>query len=236
MKKQLLGLVVLLLFLSITGFAQNSVQLNIHHKLGVTDFALETSAQNNLEHDLQFSRLQYYISEITLVHDGGMETPINFVWILVNAAESTQVDLGDYNIDSLEMIKFHVGVDKNHNHLDPATYQASHPLAPQFPSMHWGWASGYRFIALEGTAGPNLDQTFELHGLDDDNYFETSIPLNVIASNNEIVVNLDADYTRALEDIAVNAGVIVHGDDAEAKQSLENFRDYVFSPSSVYTS
>ncbi|MBK7304311.1 MAG: hypothetical protein IPI90_13940 [Saprospiraceae bacterium] len=27
------------------------------------------------------------------------------------------------------------------------------PLAFQDPSMHWGWTSGYRFIALEGMIG-----------------------------------------------------------------------------------
>lgn len=236
MKKVVQNLVVFTMLLSTSLGAQNSIQLNIHHKLGEADFALETSAKNNLDHDFEFSRLQYYISEITIVHDGGMETPFNFTWVLVNATEPTQVDLGDENINVVERLKFHIGVDKNHNHLDPAGYQASHPLAPQFPSMHWGWASGYRFIALEGNGGPSLNQLFELHGLDDANYFETSVPLTVEASNGEVIINLDADYTRALENIQVNTGVIVHGDDAEAKQCLENFRDYVFSPASGTTS
>ena len=47
-----------------------------------------------------------------------------------------------------------------------------------------------------------------------------------------MTINIDADYTRVLEDIEVNGGVIVHGGYAEAKQALENFRDFVFSPSS----
>ena len=47
-----------------------------------------------------------------------------------------------------------------------------------------------------------------------------------------VIINIDADYTRALEDINVTAGIIVHGDYGEAKQCLENFRDFVFSAAS----
>lgn len=235
MKKSILFIAALFLFTS-SMFAQNSVQLNIHHKLANNSFAMETAAVNNISNDFEVTRLQYYISEISIIHDGGAETIMEDLYVLVDAGEATQVDLGDFDITSVEMVKFHLGVDEATNHLDPSSYSPNHPLAPQSPSMHWGWAAGYRFVAIEGFGGANYNQLFQLHGLGDNNYFLTEIPVTVEAENNEVVIDLDADYTRALENITVNNGLIVHGDYAEAQKCLENFRDYVFSQSSETTS
>lgn len=212
--------------------AQTTVQLNIHHKLAEMDFAMNIAAKNNMNHEFSFDRLEYYISEITLVHDGGQETLIENLHILAEATSTTKVELGSFDIESVEQIQFHIGVDPDHNHLDPSSYHAAHPLAPKSPSMHWGWAAGYRFVALEGKGGSGLNQNLELHGLGDTNYFSSQVDLDVSADNNNLVtIDLDADYTRALENIAVNSGIIVHGDQLQAKQCLENFRDLVFSPS-----
>ncbi len=235
MKKSLLIAISFLMF-GVSNYAQNNVQFKINHKLGDADFAMETGAKNNIDHDFEVTRLEYYISEIKITHDGGAETTIEDLWILVNANQDTQVDLGDHDINAVEKVTFGIGVDEAHNHLDPASYQASHPLAPKFPSMHWGWTAGYRFVAFEGNGGSAFNQLFQLHGLEDDNYFQTEIELDIVADNNEILINLDADYARGLEDITVNSGVIVHGGNAEAKKCLENFRDYVFSPASETTS
>lgn len=216
--------------------AQNNVILNINHKLGDADFAMNQAAKNNMDHDFKITRLEYYISEITLVHDGANETLVDDLWVLANAGTKTEVDLGEHDISSVEKIIFHIGVDPDHNHLDPSSYQSSHPLAPKSPSMHWGWTAGYRFVALEGHGGSNLNQLVQLHGLGDNNYFTTEIELDVAAENNVVTIDLDADYTKALEDISVNSGVIVHGDNLQARQCLENFRDFVFSPSSITSS
>ncbi len=234
--KKLLLFTTMFLAMSISSFAQNNVQLNINHKLGDADFAMQTGAKNNLNNDFEVTRLEYYISEISIVHDGGTETLVEDLWILADLSEGTQVDLGDHNINSVEIVKLHIGVSSEYNHLDPSTYPSTHPLAPKNPSMHWGWASGYRFVAFEGNGGSNFNQLFELHGLGDVNYFTTEIPLTTVADNNVVSINIDADYTRALEDINVNNGVIVHGENGEARQCLENFRDYVFTASPVVTS
>lgn len=235
MKKIVLFLTAFLM-LNLLGNAQNNVQLNINHKLSQVTFQFNDGAKNNMDHSFYASRLEYYISEISIIHDGGIETPVTGKYILVDASQSTEVDLGDFDVTEVEGINFHIGVDEAANHSDPASYSADHPLAPKFPSMHWGWAAGYRFIAYEGMGGATFNQLFQLHGLGDDNYFKTEISLAASANNGEVVINLDADYTRGLENVAVNSGPIVHGDYGDAKKALENFRDFVFSPSSETTS
>lgn len=225
------------LFISLSSFAQNSIQLNIHHKLGDDAFVMQTEATNNIGNQFNVRRLEYYISEISIVHNGNIETKIDDLWVLADAGDGTTVvDLGMHNIDAIHGIKFHIGVDADHNHADPASYSSDHPLAPKFPSMHWGWAAGYRFLAYEGNGGENLNRNCELHGLGDNNYFQTVVNAEITAANNEIVLNLDADYTRVLEDINVSSGVIVHGDYAQAQKALQNFRDFVFSVSEEATS
>jgi hypothetical protein len=234
--KQLILLSAACLLMQFNGFSQNELQLTIHHLLGEENFELEMGAQNNLGHDFKLHRLEYYLSEIVIIHDGGTFTPVEDVWILVNADEPTQVSLGSYAIDQVEGINIHIGVDPDHNHLDPASYPAEHPLAPKFPSMHWGWAAGYRFLALEGFGSSNYNQLIELHGLEDENYFRVNIPVTANAENGVVNIDIDADYTRALEDIEVNGGIIIHGGIAQAQKALENFRDYVFNPSATSTS
>ncbi len=171
-----------------------------------------------------------------MIHDGGQETAVEDLYLLVNAASRTTAELGEFNIDKLEKIKFHIGVDPDHNHLDPTSFPTSHPLAPKAPSMHWGWAAGYRFVAMEGNGGSSYNQLFQLHGLGDINYQTTEVDLDLTGNNNEVNIDLHADYTKLLENISLNSGVIVHGDNLQAKQCLENFRDYVFSSPSITSS
>lgn len=215
--------------LNTNAFSQNTVKLNVNHQLGVLPFTLNAEAVNNLGHDFKLSRLEYYVSQFTVVHDGGMETSINSVYTLIDASQSTMIDLGSHNITSVEAIKFYVGVDSATNHLDPSSYNASHALAPKLPSMHWGWASGYRFVALEGQGGSNFNQTMELHGLGNKNYYQAEILTTATAVNNEVVIDIYADYERALENISVSGGVFEHGDAREAATILSNFKDYVFN-------
>ncbi len=233
MKKVLLTLLVSIAFIA-TSFAQTDVILNINHKLGASDFAMNLESENNMNHKFNVQRLQYYISEIIIVHDGGTETPMTDVYILADAGIALSENIGNYNITNVEGIKFSVGVDEANNHLDPARFRTTEPLGPKSPSMHWGWAAGYRFLAIEGKAGTGLNRLYEIHALGDSNYHQTSIDLSTTSANNAITIELDADYTRLLEDISINSGVIDHSETGDvAKKSLLNFRDFVFTPASV---
>ena len=234
MKK--LYIIIIALFACHVVNGQTDVELRINHKLGSNDFAYNAPSTNNLDHDFNINRLEYYIAEIEVTHDGGQVQVIQDLYILVDASEETMISLGNFDITQVESIQFSIGVDEAHNHLDPSTYDANHPLAPQWPSMHWGWTSGYRFVALEGNGGNAFNQMIQLHGLGDNNYFQTSVALNIQSENGSLLIDLDADYNKALEDIEVNAGIIVHGETLQAKQCLENFRDYVFAPADPNTS
>ena len=149
-----------LLFVEITLNAQSSVNIQINHLLDGVRFENEINTVNDLGNDFMIDRLQYYISGFSITHDGGQVTEVEDLYVLVsllNDSESTMIDLGELTFTTLESVNFNLGVDQEANHSDPSLYHPTHALYPKSPSMHWGWTSGYRFIALEGKSGPNVN-------------------------------------------------------------------------------
>lgn len=229
MKKLILGTFMLLFAVSMN--AQTDVELKINHKLGVEDFMLDAVGTNDLGHEFKATRLEYYVTRITIVHDGGMETAVSDdVVALVRPEDeiSTTIELGSFDVTSIESVKFHVGVYEPVNNDDPSLFDAAHPLAPKSPSMHWGWAAGYRFIAYEGFGGVDFSQNFQLHGLGNSNYFEVESDVWVETDGGAMVMSLNGDYAAGLNEIDLTAGTISHGETGDARKVLQNWRDVVF--------
>ena len=209
--------------------AQTAVKFKLNHKLAVEDFAMNQASENDIGDQFNVTRLQYYISGISIVHDGGQIADASDVYILVDAGIDDVYDLGDHDITNVEAINFAIGVDPDVNNQDPAQWPNDHALAPKSPSMHWGWAAGYRFVAMEGYAGSSLSTNYQLHGLGNDHYLMINIPTSAADDNGALLIEINANYTEALKGIQVSTGVIVHGDYGEAATMLKNFNSYVFT-------
>lgn len=222
---------ILFLFILISQltYSQNDVILKINHLMGTSLMTQTALGTNNLNQDFNLSRIQYYISEISIVHDNNQTTAITNTWLLVNGLENTEINLGSFDIDSVETINYSIGVDAANNHLDPSLYNSNHALAPKSPSMHWGWTSGYRFIAIEGSASGN---NFELHVVGDASYTPVSLNYNQTgADNNEVTIEINANYNETMKNLNVVSGFIVHGGETnpEVVTATLNFKESVFS-------
>ena len=222
---------ILFILLAMTGssYGQKNTYLKINHFLGDEQFAIGKNAGNNLGNQFNFSRLDYFISGIKLHHDGGEIHDLSDVYILVTKGEDVDVLLGNLHIETLDSISFYIGVDSANNHADPSLWPSSHALAPKFPEMHWGWASGYRFVAIEGKSGSNLQFDYQIHGLGDNLYKSTTIVTGGNDDNGVLIIELDADYTQGLKDININKNLRVHGSTKEAIPLLFNFNNNVFT-------
>lgn len=209
--------------------AQTPVELQITHKLGGQQLSTGVATTNNLGNNFTIERLEYYISKISITHDGGMTTDVTNHYILADGFTNTADDLGSYNITAVEAISFYIGVDTPINHADPSLQPTGHPLAPRTPSMHWGWASGYRFVAMEGKSGISTPQGYEVHALGDQNYNKVTLNVNGVMKSGKIIIPLQADYAAALKNIDVSAGLVSHGDGGESVTLLNNFSTDVFS-------
>ncbi|NNK89943.1 MAG: T9SS type A sorting domain-containing protein [Saprospiraceae bacterium] len=237
MSKTILQLfIALVVSLNIQAQSQEIV-VKINHLLDGETYASGLEAYNNMNHKFMLNRLEYYLSEIAVLHDNGQEMMIDDLWVLANANDgTTTVELGTLDVGTIEGLSFHIGVDPDHNHLDPTIWAISHPLGPKAPSMHWGWAAGYRFVALEGYGGSQLNQKIEIHGLGDNNYGKATVRRTSIEEDGKQVIYIDADYTKALENISVQSGLIVHADNNQAAVCLSNFRNQVFTAGMTTTS
>lgn len=224
-------LLISLMLAAVMGQSQTNVMLKINHKLGTEDFAYGTVASNNLGHEFKAERLEYYLTQITIVHDGGTETavPLEVVALVQPGEEvSTSIALGSYDVTAIESVKFYIGVYEPINNQDPTLFPVDHPLGPKSPSMHWGWTAGYRFIAYEGVGGVGFSQMFQMHGLGNENYFQVTSEVDVEEVGGSLVMNINGNYAAGLNDIDLAAGTISHGTTGAAKKVLENWRDLVF--------
>lgn len=225
--KQFMALVLVLS--ASTLYAQTPVELQIRHKLGSSDFAFSTPTTNSLGNNFNVTRLEYYISKISIKHDGGTVTNIPNHYILANGSANVADALGSFPITSVESITFYIGVDTPVNNADPSLQPAGHPLEPKVPSMHWGWSSGYRFVAMEGMAGTSLGQVYEVHALGNNLYDKTTVNVSGVMMGGKLVIALEADYTQALRGINVSSGLVAHGSGSDEAAVLNNFKNYVFS-------
>lgn len=217
---------------SIAVQAQQDIYFKINHKLGSANFAYNQTATNNISNSFNLQRLEYYISEITLKYDGGQDTTLD-TYILVDAGTTTNVFLGTFNITALESVSFGTGVDAAVNNGDPDLWPMTHPLAPKSPSMHWGWAAGYRFAAFEGMTGANMTTAWQIHALGNRNYNTQTIATTGFTNGNTTTIELNADYAQALNNITINGNLFNHGETGEAATLLSNFNTSVFSAGAV---
>lgn len=226
---------IILLLCSFASTAQSTVNLQINHLLDDVAYENEVNSTNDLGNDFMIDRLQYYLSGFSITHDGGQVTEVDDKYVLVSLLSSTDpttIELGEFAFDNLESVRFYFGIDYQANHADPSLFHASHPLGPKFPSMHWGWAAGYRFIALEGKSGPNIDQVLEFHCIGDEFYKEMEFPVTM-SGETSYTIELDAEYKNLLEGIDISGGLILHGNLGAIKTLATNISEKVFSTSST---
>ncbi|MEY3385540.1 MAG: hypothetical protein RIR53_351 [Bacteroidota bacterium] len=180
--------------------------------------------------------LRYYISKITIHHDGSKETHLPDLYLLVDVRELGRYNLGNLDVGSVDSLTFHIGVDPARNHLDPTTYPQWHPLALKVPSMHWGWAGGYRYVTYEGASGTsptNLAALFQIHTVDTTLYTRVVFKASSTRTISGVEIPVRADYGRLFDEIDVSFGVVLHGNTDEAVTLMRNIGTRVFSAGST---
>ncbi len=210
-------LLVLTLFIAVNVVsAQQWLNLNLSHVYNGEAFNYGQMYTDGTGNTIEITRVQYYLSGINLTHDGGQVSSLTDEYVLASGNVSFY-SIAPAFVDVLEGISFDLGVDAAHNHLDPNSYPSSHPLAPKNPNMHWGWAAGYKFIAIEGNVDSNGDQVpdklFQFHAVGDDNYLQNVSYIETTGSSNGSVlaVDLKVDIARWLNSVDLISEGTKHG-------------------------
>lgn len=165
---------------------------------------------------VKLSRAEFYISEVAIHHADSTTTPLTDQYMLVNADDpAAEFELGDWAVDAAHGLTLHLGVPEAVNHGDLSVYPFNHPLGPQNPSMHWGWAAGYRFMAIEGKVDNNNDGVpetgFEFHNLGDALYKSVELTGMEEAENGVLHLHLKLDYAQLFNDMPMTGNLIQHG-------------------------
>jgi len=233
--KKILSLTFVILFNYIIKGQNKEVAVVINHLYDgeVLNFDNTYIVGDNIP--IRFDRIEYYIHLNSLISNQNIATDLINKYILVNANQNNY-NIGDIELldDDLISLNFNIGVEYNLNHADPSLQDSSHPLAPQFPSMHWGWAAGYRFAALEGMIDKNQDSVmetvFQYHPVDDSYYSDTITSEGIIENENNLTIFINANYDRLIENIGTDEGGVYHGIHEENGLLMDNFsRNNVFT-------
>jgi len=234
MKKNLF-LVFVILFNYITIGQNKEVVVVINHLYDgeVLNFDNTYIVGDNIP--IRFDRIEYYIHLNSLISNQNIATDLIDKYILINA-DQNNYNIGEIELldDDLTLLNFNIGVEYNLNHADPSLQDPSHPLAPQFPSMHWGWAAGYRFAAIEGMIDKNQDSimetVFQYHPVDDSYYSDTITCYGIIENQDNVTIFINANYDRLVENIGTDQGGVYHGIHQENGLLMDNFcRNNVFT-------
>lgn len=201
-----------------TAFSQsNQVKCSFDHKAGTDPLVINQTVftiWNNKK--VKLTRAAFYISEVELHHPDNSTLPLTDQYLLVDAsAPNTEFALGTWPINAVHGATLHIGVPQAVNHNDPAAWPAGHPLAPQNPTMHWGWSAGYRFMVLEGKVDNNGDgvpeTTFEFHNLGDALYKTVEVTGMKEAENGTLHLHFVLDYAQLFKNLAMTGNLIQHG-------------------------
>jgi hypothetical protein len=224
-------LLTLGLMTSIFTWAQKDIFLNIDPFFGTQPFALNQNFVGNDGIAVNIEHFNYYISDVKIFHDNGLQT--NFptdIWLVT--PEQHSLYLGNLNINQLDSINFTVGVPKRYNTQsgtlaqDISTYPDSHALSFQSPSMYWGWAFGYMHMIIGGKADSNNDGVpnayFEMHNLGNNNQQSVTLPSIQTNTGNQIDLNYTCNIDRWLNQMPLSSVGVLHGDVGLNLQILQN--------------
>ncbi len=224
-------LLTLGLMTTIFTWAQKDIFLNIDPFFGTQPFALNQNFVGNDGIAVNIEHFNYYISDVKLFHDNGLQT--NFptdIWLVT--PEQHSLYLGNLNINQLDSINFTVGVPKRYNTQsgtlaqDISTYPDSHALSFQSPSMYWGWAFGYMHMIIGGKADSNNDGVpnayFEMHNLGNNNQQSVTLPSIQTNTGNQIDLNYTCNIDRWLNQMPLSSVGVLHGDAGLNLQILQN--------------
>lgn len=153
---------------------EGSLELSLRPVINGQDFQPDVAYENPSGRQFFLNLFKLYLADITLIKANGEEVLLSEVELYdlaepgndlastgVGTSRTFEVEVGDY-----QGIRFGIGVPARYNLNDPAEFGAEHPLST-FNGMHWSWASGYRFVVMEGRmdGSPQADGVLLAHPL-----------------------------------------------------------------------
>jgi hypothetical protein len=134
-------------------------------------------------------------------------------------------------------LKLKMGLDYDINHGDPAAWPTTHPLSTNVTSLHWGWAGGYIFQALDGrwkkTGDADFTKTFSFHTATDNfvRNFSMAYPATgsevyfELKDGQQLVLPLEYHLDQVLGNREMAAGSVSHSSGTNEVKLMQSLLD-----------
>jgi len=235
-------ILLILCCIGTTTIAQTAIDLNIQHKFGKSTFVVGQPYMDDDNRAIRINKIQYYISDIELIYDGGQSASISNQHFLIDG-ETDSYNLGTVpeTIQELEFIDFNLGVDVVSNSNLPSSYSAGHPLAKQ--QMYSVDEQSYIFIVIEGSIDSDNDQIpdkpFSFKATGDQLLRQIHTQATTPSGDNNLKINLVANIASWLKDIDLDLVGIQENSGVDNEKVCDNTQDnkvfYNVSTTSVNT-
>jgi cytochrome c peroxidase len=161
------------------------------------------------------SRLDGLLSDLALQRSDGSWLKSGEWHVFISAEKGRLAAIADgLPAEEFKAIRFRVGVDAATDATDPAKWPPEHPLHPDVCGLHWGWQSGYVFLAIEGHWGNDAGFSYHLAGAT--NPMIVELPVRVSGSN-PTTVQITFDMADVLsEGAVVRKSTSTHSRDGDA--------------------
>ncbi|WP_336069882.1 MbnP family protein [Mesoflavibacter sp. CH_XMU1404-2] len=197
------------------------VVLKFDNGVGDQDFIFGTSYNKSNGESFKISSLKYIISNVRLTDSDGNDFmyPTEDNAFIVDEADGNnagEIWLNLTNIDAANYVSvtFGVGIDQDRFALG-ADGQGDFLDYASDKGMMWSWATGYRFIRLDGTYSTSTitDDALNIHmgsvGTSLDNYKEVTLPLPntvLVRDNKTPQIHIKADILKIFDGINIADG------------------------------
>jgi hypothetical protein len=165
---------------------------------------------------VKFSIANFYVGGIELMPEEGDAIAVEDKYLLVTPGTGMQevvtVPAGHYH-----MVNFFVGVDpaaNSQSEEDFTSRDADDPLAIQFPSMHWSWNSGYRFLRIDGQVDTDgdgeVDELMAFHLGTNPMLQNVSVTAHKDVEDGSNMLHLQFDLAKLFDGIDLSADYTTH--------------------------
>ena len=147
----IVGLMLLIWLVCLAPAFGQKLQLEIEPLWQGKPLALNQKLSGGRLADISISRLDGLLSQLALQRADGSWLESE-KWFVFFSAEKQRLSAKADGLSAEEFkgIRFRVGVDAKTDFSDPQVWPPEHPLHPDVCGLHWGWRSGYVFLAIEG--------------------------------------------------------------------------------------
>ena len=149
--RQLAGLVAFGGMVCISSAFAQKLQLEIEPEWQGKPLVLGRRLPSKQVDGISISRLDGLLSQLALQRTDGTWLESEQWHVYFNAQNQRLSATADgLPAQKFKALRFLVGVDAKTDASDPQVWPPEHPLHPDVCGLHWGWSSGYVFLAIEG--------------------------------------------------------------------------------------